>query len=78
MSKARISFDVHAHFQIISTSVPTKQNGIEWPRHYETDGNITAPYYEIIDEPKPDINFGVGLKTTECECLWKKYLLHNG
>ena len=62
---------------IISISVPTKQDGAEWSRYFEIDGNITAPYYEISDKPKPDTNFGVGLKTKECEYLWKKYLLHN-
>ena len=58
----------------VRTGRPSRESSAEWHQYYKIDDKIIAPYYEITDKPKPDTNFGVGLKITECEYLWKKYI----
>jgi hypothetical protein len=50
------------------------QDGIEWLSYYSINNKTVQQYYEFSNTPKPNGNFGTGLKTDECEKLWKFYI----
>lgn len=58
-----------------TTGRPPAQSSAEWQPFYTLNDNTIAPFYEITTEPKPQTNFGLNLKITECEYLWKKYII---
>ncbi len=55
-------------------SHPPPQEGIEWPEYYTLNNHVIKHYYEFTNNPKPTGNFGYGLKTDECEKLWKPFI----
>ena len=65
--------DIFASFA--KSGRPSAQESAEWQSFYKIDNDIIAPFYEITSEPKPETNFGINLKNTECEYLWNKYIL---
>ncbi|CAG2116027.1 unnamed protein product [Medioppia subpectinata] len=57
------------------TGRPARLSGADWPQYYTIAGNtVIAPYYEFSVEPKVDTNFGLNVKSVECEHLWYQYL----
>ena len=63
--------DIFSSF--VKTGSPKGQSSGEWLHYSKVDDNIIAPFYEITDDLEK--RFGVGLKITECEYLFKKYLV---
>ncbi|CAG2174446.1 unnamed protein product [Oppiella nova] len=53
---------------------PADQSGAEWRQYYGLNDRVIAPYYEFTTEPKLKTNFGLNVKSIECEYLWYKYL----
>ncbi|XP_054165545.1 cholinesterase 1-like [Oppia nitens] len=41
---------------------------------YKLNNKIVKPYYQFRDQPHPISDFGLGVKTFECEYLWNDYL----
>ena len=60
----------------VRTGRPNGQSSGEWLKYNKVEDKIVAPFYEITNKPEIGIRFGVGLKITECEYLFKKYLVN--
>lgn len=61
---------------IVINSKPSQQNGIDWNKYQRVDKEIFRPYFTLTNNATHRISyFSDGLKTTEIEYLWNKYVI---